>query len=147
RYGNGGIVRWDSGWLATTPGNFQHPNYIFHNGVVNRVLNIREISDTDYSVNLSDGSVLQAVYYDADIFVDNVIRGSDNKGHVPARRHLGFIQQLTIPAFPGVGPVTAKVIDNVRMTELLRIHGRLGGSIDCQIRVGASPHEMKISGV
>ena len=147
RYGNGGIVRWDSGWLATTPGRFSHQGYVFHPGAILAVRDIREISDTDYTVKLSDGSVLQAVYYDADIQVDGLIRGSDSNGHVPARRHLGFVQQLTIPAAPGPGPVTAKVIDNVRMSELLKTQGRLGGPIDCQIPVGSSPHEMKVSGV
>ncbi|MCX6629464.1 MAG: hypothetical protein NTW28_17745, partial [Candidatus Solibacter sp.] len=27
RYGNGAVVRWDSGWLATTPGLFDHQNF------------------------------------------------------------------------------------------------------------------------
>ena len=147
RYGNGAIVRWDSGWLATTPGNFDRTGLVFHKGAVNSVLNIREISDTDYTATLSDKSVMQAVYYDADIALSGVLRGADSNGDVPARRHLGFIQQLTIPAVPGPGPVTANVIDAVHLSELLRTQGRLGGSIDCQIHVGASPHEMKISGV
>ena len=146
RYGNGAIVRWDSGWLATTPGNFDHTGFVFHKGAVNSVLNIREISDTDYKVTLSGGPVMQAVYYDADIALNGVLRGADSNGHVPARRHLGFIQQLTIPA-PGPGPLKANVIDNMHLNELLRTQGRLGGPIDCQIHVGASPHEMKISGV
>jgi hypothetical protein len=153
RYGNGAIVRWDSGWLATTPGRFSHEDpvtheaYVFHTGPVFGVFNIREISDTDTIVTLSDGSVLQAVYYDADVQMEGVVRGARTNGFVPARRHLGFVQQFKIPAAPIAGPLTASVIPPARMRELLIKQGRLGGSIDCQLRVGSSPHEMKVSGV
>ena len=147
RYGNGAVVRWDSGWLATTSGRFNHSGYVFHPGPVLEVGNIREISDTDYTVTLSDGSVMQAVYYDADIQLDGALRGAAVNGFVPVRRHLGFVQQLTLPLAPPLGPLTAQVISSPLMTELLRTQGRVGGLVDCQLRVGSSPHEMKVSGI
>jgi hypothetical protein len=149
RYGNGSVVRWDSGWLATTPGDFFHGNtYKFHQGPVFGIKNIREISDTDYTVTLSGGAVMQAVYYDADVQIEGVLRGAGTNGYVPARRHLGFVQQLTVPPPVGPGgPLSAQLIDSAHMAELLRTNGRIGGPIDCQWRVGSSLHEMKISGV
>jgi hypothetical protein len=153
RCGGGTVVRWDSGWLATTPGLFEHtpkpgdPPYTFHKCAVVGVYNIREVRDTDYIVTLSDGSALQAVYYDADIAIENAVRGADGNGRVPARRHLGFIQQLTLPPVPPPGPITADLIKPVQLRELLDREGRLGGPVDCQMKIGNSPHEMKVTSI
>lgn len=147
RYGSAAIIRWDSGWVATTPGNYQHTGHTFHKCAVGGAFDIREVRDTDYIVTLSDGSQLQAVYYDADISIENPTRGGDKNGRIPARRHLGFVQLLTLPAVPPPpnNPITAAVIDKFRLTELFTREGPLGGPVDCEIRIGASKHKMKVT--
>lgn len=148
RRGGGAVLRSDSGWVATTPGLFEHKDHTFHKCAVTGVHNIREIRDTSYVQQLSDNFELQAVYYDADIAIENPIRGADGNGRVAARRHLGFIQQLTIPAvLPLAGPITQPVINAAHLRELLQKTGPLGGPVDCQIKIGDSPHEMKVTSI
>ena len=75
RQGSGSVLRWDSGWLATSPGVFKHPGFtkgVIHTGLAAAMVNIREVRDTDQIVTVGDSPAdradLQAVYYDADIF-------------------------------------------------------------------------------
>jgi hypothetical protein len=147
RHGSGAIVRWDSGWEPTTPGLFEHPKHTSHKCAVGGIYNIREVRDTDYIVTLGDGTVLQAVYYDGDIAIENPVRGADSTGRVPARRHLGFIQQLSLPATPPPGPISAPVIDAAQLRELFDLVGPLGGPVDCQTKIGSSQHEMNVTSI
>ncbi|MFK8906727.1 hypothetical protein [Streptomyces sp. YS-3] len=154
RHGSGTVVRWDSGWLATTPGLFRNPyvDHVVHPGVVHGMFDIREIRDTDHHVILSkDGSGatpdMQAVYYDADIEIEGVQQGQGPGGRVPARRQLGFVQCIKFdPKTPvselGVGALTPE-----QLQQLFDIAGPIGGPVDCTVRVGDSPHTMRVTGV
>lgn len=148
RYGSGAVVRWDSGWTATTPGLFHHakvPGVVFHPGVVRGMYDIREIRDTDHIVKLSGGASAQAVYYDADVEIDGVRRGQGSNGRVPARRQLGFVQFISLDSQVTQGGVAA--LTAAQLKELFEREGPLGGPIDCTIRVGVSRQEMRVTGV
>jgi len=147
RRGGGTVVRYDSGWVPTTPGLYDYPGRTFHKCATSGIYNLREVRDTDYVVTLSNGVQLQAVYYDGDIAMENPVSGADAAGRVTARRHLGFIQLLTIPPNPPAGPITADVIDAVHLAELFSRVGPLGGPVDCAIRIGNSQHEMKVTSI
>ncbi|MFF4321248.1 hypothetical protein [Streptomyces sp. NPDC001568] len=152
RYGSGSVVRWDSGWAATTPGLFNHPNAepVCHPGVVQGMYDIREIRDTDVIVELAaDGTApkadVQAVYYDADLGIDGVQQGQGANGKVPVHHQLGFVQRIPLGAALtglGVGPLTP-----AQLKELFDLQGPIGGPADCTIRIGASPHTMRVTGV
>lgn len=149
RRGGGAVVRWDSGWIATTPGLFQHKDHISHKCVIQGLHNIREVRDTDHIVTV-DGVPLQAVYFDADAGMDNLVRGGDSAGRVPVRRHLGFIQLLKIPVPPPEGPVQPvkePPISAGTLCKLLDQEAPIGGPIDCEIRIADSPHTMKVTSI
>jgi hypothetical protein len=144
RYGNGSPIRWDTGWIATSDGLFQHDNVnTFHKGVVEGCYEISEISDTDVFIDLktAPGARLQSVYYDCNIGIKGVTRGAGANHRVPARRHLGFIQY--IPS----DQQSANVLNPLQVKELFDTQGPLGGPIDCTITIGASQQEMRVTGV
>ncbi|MFF3842586.1 hypothetical protein [Streptomyces sp. NPDC001930] len=152
RYGSGAVVRWDSGWTATTPGLFRHPRTgrIGHPGAVNGLFDIREIRDTDVYVEIpaSGGGApvrMQAVRFDADVEIDGVQEGQGADGRVPGHGHLGFVQRIPLEqplADMGVGALTP---DQLR--ELFDSQGPMGGPVDCTVTVGSSPHTMRVHGV
>ncbi|MGW0885454.1 hypothetical protein [Streptomyces sp. NPDC002671] len=153
RHGSASVVRSDSGWVATTPGLFRHPKApgrTFHPGVVRGMYDIREIRDTDHHILLdpdagAPAADMQAVYFDADIEVDGVQRGQGAGRRVPAHRQLGFVQRIKISeqvSSGGVGAVTAG-----QLSQLFDLQGPLGGPVDCTIRIGSSPYEMRVSGI
>jgi len=148
RYGSGSVIRWDSGWVATTPGLFRHkaaPGVTFHPGAVRGMFNIREIRDTDQVIPLAGAppAQVQAVYFDTDIEIEGVTRGQDKDGRVPARRQLGFIQRIPIPAgAAGVGALSVP-----QLNELFGRQGSIGGPVDCVIKLGKSQHEKRVTGV
>src|SRR5689334_21125043 len=65
---SGMVRRWDSGWLATTPGRFRLPGKFerTHTGVVDGLYDIREFDDTTRTMMVG-GAEVEAVYYDADV--------------------------------------------------------------------------------
>ena len=148
RYGSGTVIRWDSGWVATTPGLFWHksaPGVIFHPGAVRGMFDIREIRDTDQIIPLAGPppAPVQAVYFDADIEIEGVMRGQNKDGRVPARRQLGFIQRIPVPAgAAGVGALTVP-----QLNELFELQGPIGGPVDCVIKLGKSQHQKRVTGV
>jgi hypothetical protein len=142
RYGNGLPIRWDSGWLPTSDGLFTYPGVDkIHTGAVDGFHDIAEITDTDVFITLSTGSPLQAVYYDCDIGIAGVTRGAGTNKRVPARRQLGFIQYIA------ADQQTASILNAGEVQELFDKYGPLGGPIDCNIRLGSSQQEMRITGV
>jgi hypothetical protein len=146
RYGSGAVVRWDSGWIATTPGLFWRSDTkktVFHPGAVRGMYNIREVRDTDQVINLVGDFPVQAVYFDADIEIEGAFRGQDGNKRVPARRQLGYIQQIPLDAgVKGVPPLDTKALN-----QLFAIVGPIGGPIDCGINLGSSKHQIAITGL
>ncbi|MFI5648981.1 hypothetical protein [Kitasatospora sp. NPDC051705] len=152
RRGSAAVVRFDSGWLASTPGLFHHPKapgITFHPGVVRGLFDIREIRDTSLYVDLdgaagAPGPRLQAVYFDADVEIDGLTAGGAN-GRIPAHRHLGFVQRIPLSeqvSSSGVGALTPG-----QLQQLFTLQGPLGGPVDCTIRIGDSLHLMRVTGV
>jgi hypothetical protein len=152
RQGSGSVLRWDSGWIATTPGLFTLPGKFesIHPGVVEGMFDIREIRDTDQIFAIGQARV-QAVYYDADVgFVraganPSVIAGQNAGGRVPARRQLGFVQRVRIPSNPGTA--SAALLSPADFEQFLGRTGPLGGPVDCVIRIGSSEQQMRITGI
>jgi hypothetical protein len=149
RRAGGAVTRWDSGWIPTTPGKFQRGGHVSHKCAVEGLYNIREVRDTDYFTTIGT-KTFQAVYYDADVGWDSpttVVRGGNGEGRVVARRHLGFVQVLTIPDPPpaGSGPITGPPVTPQELCQLLQQQHPVGGPIDCEIRIGNSTHTMKVT--
>ncbi|MET7756738.1 hypothetical protein ABZT27_18850 [Streptomyces sp. NPDC005389] len=152
RYGSGAVVRWDSGWTATTPGRFRHPRMgrIGHPGAVRGLFDIREIRDTDVYVEIpaSGGGApvrMQAVRFDTDVEIGGVQEGQGAEGRVPGRGHLGFVQRIPLEQPLADMEVGALAPDQLR--ELFDSQGPMGGPVDCTVRVGSSPHTMRVHGV
>jgi hypothetical protein len=138
RTNSGGIVRSDSGWVAATPGVYKyHRDLIFHPGVVKGFFNIRNIRDTT-QVYEKNGVKLAAVYFDADIQIDDPIRGATN-GLVSSPNQLGYVL-LSLPL--GQPYLTPE-----QLAELLKSQGTLGGGVDCVLDVGKSGQQMRVTRV
>ena len=142
RTNSGGIVRSDSGWVAATPGLYKYPLLPFHPGVVKGFFNIRNIRDTAqvYEVNYGTDGILKlaAVYFDADIQIDDPIRGATN-GLVTSPNQLGFVL-LSLPK-------SQTYLQPEQLAELLKSQGPLGGSVDCVVDVGKSGQHMRVTRV
>ena len=152
RQGSGLVRRWDSGWVATTPGLFTLPGKFehIHPGVVGGMFNIREVQDTADIFTLKSGQVVQAVYYDADLHFAQVgarpavVSGHNPEGRVPVRRQLGYIQLVPPPA-QNPGAAGAPLLSPQDSRDLLETTGPIGGPIDCVIRIGSSDQQMRIT--
>lgn len=84
---------------------------------------------------------LQAVEFDADVHLDNVVSGGVAQGGttvVPSRRMLGYVQ---------LAPSSILLPSRV-FAELLRFqHGSLGGPVDCVLDVAQSSQKMRVQRV
>ncbi len=134
RQGDAEVTRYDSGWIAVTPGTFNLPGgTTVHPGVVQGAYNIREIRDTTqvYTAGVIE---MRAVYFDADIAIDNVTSGA-RKGRVPSTGQLGFVQT----GGPTIGPAD--------LAALIASEGALGGPVDCVIAVAGTQQPMQLARV
>jgi hypothetical protein len=84
---------------------------------------------------------LQAVVFDADVHLDNVVSGGIGAGPdvvVQSRKMLGYVQ---------LKPSSILIPDRI-FGDLLRFqHGSLGGPVDCTIDVARSKQKMRLSRV
>lgn len=154
RQGSGSVLRWDSGWLSTSPGLFKHPHFTgtIHTGLVEGMYDIREVRDTDQIISVGTKN-LQAVYYDADIAFATVsprppvVAGQNAGGRVPVRRQLGFIQRIQLhnPLIPV--EKQAQVLTPQEFNQLLIRTGALGGPVDCTVRIGSSAQTHRATGI
>jgi len=141
RQDNAELNRYDSGWVAATPGVFSpgvlDPSVVVHPGAVHGAFNIREIRDTTQTyTNAAKTVELQAVYFDADMQIDGVVTGARN-GLVPSTGQLGYVQTLPIEQ-----PITA-----ADLAALIVERGALGGPVDCVVNVGGTQQPMRLSRV
>jgi hypothetical protein len=130
------IYRYDSGWVAATPGSFDLAGITVHPGAVLGAFNIRQIADTSQTYTSSSGAELTGVYFDADIQIDGVTAGSSN-GLVPSVGQFGFVQ--TAPAGTPLQPAD--------LAELIASQGPLGGPVDCVVSVGGTAQTMRLTRV
>lgn len=136
RTDNAEVTRWDSGWVAATPGTFDLPGITVHPGEVRGMYNIRNIRDTSQVYTAPGGVEMTAVYFDADVQIDDVTTGASN-GLVPTAGQFGFVQELPIGM-----PLTA-----AQLEALLTSQGPLGGTVDCVLNVGNSGQTMRVGRV
>jgi len=140
RYGSGVPKRYDSGWLATTPGLFYRkdtPDIECHPGIVRGIYDIREIRDTGLILTLANGDEVEAVYFDGDMEIEGLQNGGMNS-RVPVSRQLGFVQ---------VKSASGKALTKDQLDELLRRQPQIGGAVDCVVRVGKSAQTMRLANV
>ncbi len=131
------ISRYDSGWVAATPGIFNTPGITVHPGAVTGAYNIREIRDTTQSYSAPGGVELLGVYFDADIAITAVTSGTNADGRVPSTGQFGYVQTA-----PANTPLTAS-----QLAALISARGALGGPVDCTTKVGSTSQTMRVSRV
>jgi hypothetical protein len=136
RQDNSTVNRYDSGWIAATPGVFQTTGITVHSGAVIGAYNIREISDTTQTYKPGGGLEMVGVYFDADIQIDGVLSGGSN-GRVPSARQFGFIQTE-----PAGTPLTA-----AELADLISSQGSLGGPVNCVISLAGTAQTMRLTRV
>lgn len=154
RTSGGGVTRYDSGWKAQGAGVYDFSYYVvdtnsgiktkvpnpfeFHPGNVKGVYNITGIRDTGRIYRKpggtpSDDVIMQEVFFDTDVLIEDVILGSAN-GFVPSKKQRGFVQ---------LSPYQ-KPLSPSQFYELLQTEGSLGGPLDCVVNVGMSGQPMRI---
>ena len=130
------IYRYDSGWVAATPGLFGTTGITVHPGSVLGAYNIREIADTTQTYTSPSGAQLTGVYFDADVQIEGVLSGGAG-GLVPSTGQFGFVQTA-----PDGVPLSA-----ADLADLIARQGSLGGPVDCVISVGGTAQTMRVSRV
>ncbi|MGZ4664047.1 MAG: hypothetical protein ACXV5Q_03075 [Frankiaceae bacterium] len=140
RRSSGTVTRWDSGWVATTPGLFTSSDPVakpprFHTGLVRGMYSIRHIRDTPDTITLPKGGEVQRVTFDTDVEVEHVIGGADASGRVPSTGQTGFVQLMSVGAN---GFVVPGPLSTANLAALLDNHGPVGGPIDCVVDLGGS---------
>jgi hypothetical protein len=145
----GAVFRFDSGWVAKTPGLYDYPDpdpgfprpaewteIRSHPGVVRGAYNVRRIRETGRIVSHtftspSLGPVkveLLEVKYDADFDIDGVVQGAGSGGLVTSRDQVGFVQRSP-DGYTLLPEYLAEIMDD---------EGPFGGPVDCVIDVGGS---------
>jgi hypothetical protein len=136
RRNNAITTRTDSGWKAISDGTYQFPgsDIVTHPGVVTRITNVTNITDTGQVITLSGGIQMAAVYFDGDLVLDGALANPDGSPRlVPVKGQFGFIQ-ITAGA----------LIDAVQYADLLSRAGPLGGPLDASINVGSGTQVMRL---
>jgi hypothetical protein len=137
---NSGIVaRRDSGWQASTDGEYHFPGVgmITHPGVVQRIRNVTNIRDTGQILHLTSGAEMAGVVFDGDLVIENAVKGSTPAG-VPARGQIGYVQ---------LKPTGETNLTPQEYADLIEKAGPMGGNIDCTFNVGNSGQLMKLGRV
>ncbi|MFT3701338.1 MAG: hypothetical protein QM802_03170 [Agriterribacter sp.] len=155
RKNHGNIIRTDSGWVATGPGEF-HDGYIFHPGVVKGVYNVTSIKDTAAVIQQAvNGGMadMSGVYFDADVKLENVAKGFKSTGQpgtgnyklVASKKQFGYI----ILGNPDDGVTLQQYFPPFRFNQFMSRGdvGALGGPVDCVINIAGSDQLMHITRV
>ncbi len=138
--------------------------YIVHPGVVKGVYNVTNIIENDLpqfiqqwqraagttyidpntqlkatvpTGGVTENVVMQPVYFDAEVLIDNVVQGSVN-GKVPSKKMLGYVQLS-----PRGEPISPELFAQLLDTQ----SGSLGGPVDCIVNIGQSNQQMRIHSV
>ncbi|HEY4326853.1 MAG TPA: hypothetical protein VGN20_22900 [Mucilaginibacter sp.] len=156
------IFRADSGWVKQSDGIYDfsyHDDggkkvdspYEIHPGVVKGFFNITNIVENDlpqFKTSFVDGKgvtqqvLLQPVYHDADVQIDNLVQGAITGGglpaKVPAKKMLAYVQILPVGML-----IPKEVFDRLMASQ----NGALGVPVDCQINIGGSGQQMRLNNV
>jgi len=156
RKNQGHIIRTDTGWVATGPGEF-HDGYTWHPGVIQGVENVTSIKDTNISLqhNIHDNTIVEmaGVYFDADVKIENVVNGFKNTNEpaegnfkpVPSKKQFGYI----LLGNPDDGVSLKDYFTDADLREfMLRPDvGALGGPVDCVVNIAGSDQMMHLTRV
>jgi hypothetical protein len=173
RKNTGIVTRYDSGWVAQGPGEFDFRShtdiggirpegnpYNFHPGMVKGIYNVREIRELPDTMDLLIENKLKqkirfsGVYFNGDIQIENIIKGGLPKtATIPQRVHsvgqFGYVM-LADPKF---------VNDTTKLTELFpaesfknlltnpKIGGSLGGPVNAVMNIASTGQRMQVSRV
>jgi len=145
------VYRADSGWVATGPGIYRHPDVNptatppadwtrieTHPGVVRGAFNVRRIRETGRVVERTiSGETIELleVRFDADMDIEGVIRGQINgTNRVPSIDQIGFVQRA-----PKGYPLVPR-----HLAEIFEDEGPMGGAVDCEIEIAGSGQRMRV---
>lgn len=156
RKNHSNIIRTDTGWVATGPGEF-HVGYTCHPGVVKGVYNVASIKDTNISLQqkLRNNAMVEmaGVYFDADVKMENVVSGFRNTSEpaegnfklVPSKKQFGYI----LLGNPDDGVKLEKYFTDDDLQNFLSRSdvGPLGGPVDCVVNVAGSDQMMHLTRV
>ena len=150
RRANARVLRFDSGWVAATPGVFRVPGFpdVCHPGVIKGLYNIRGIREITPGIRPpgAPGTLFTSVRFDADAAIENVVAGQGGKGvdengepvqFVPVQQMLGYVQRLPL----------GQLLTPAELVALFKDQGAIGGPIDCEIDVGRSGLRIRVSGI
>jgi len=154
----------DEGGVLTAPIAEENANaFKFHPGMVDGVFNVRNIKEDSalapfekpwnkaYGIFINNdghpeavvkpaGTALNikltAIYFDADVKIDDVTQGASN-GQVVSQRMLGYLQLSPKGVF----------IDGNSFAELLTVMNGLGGPVDCMVKINQTKQQMRITRV
>lgn len=139
----------------------QFPDYQVHPGVIEGVFNIKNIVEEDNQFptktfvhngefyldennfvlqntsgsNLAMDALLQMVFFDADVEIENVVQGHVN-GRVPSKRIMGFVQLA-----PRGIPLSKEALRALLNYQPIPI----GGPVDCVVNIGKSGQQMRVN--
>ena len=171
RKNTGIVTRYDSGWVAQGPGEFDFRSHIvsivpegnpynFHPGMVKGIYNVREIRELPDNMDLlipnkkNQNIRFSGVYFNGDIQIENIIKGDLPKtATIPQRVHsvgqFGYVM-LADPKF---------VNDTTKLTDLFpaesfkklltdpKIGGSLGGPVNAVMNIASTGQRMQVSRV
>jgi hypothetical protein len=167
RKNSGIITRYDSGWVARGPGEFDfrsHVNdpeinpYNFHPGMVKGIYNVREIrdipSEMDINIPANSKNRFSGVYFNGDIEIENIIKGALPKtGKEGTRVHsvgqFGYVM-LADTSIVNDKTVLANIFPPKDFKELLnnpKIGGSLGGPVNAVMNIASTGQRMQVSRV
>ena len=158
RESSGYVYRQDSGWQAESDGLFDfryrvNPTdvdfatpYNIHPGLVTGLFNIKNITiDTSIQPFKEGSAHCDAVFFDADIEIENIVIGKitakdkSGKNHtscVPSKRILGYVQIA-----PTGVPIQKQEFKNLLNAQ----NGSIGGQVDCEVDINNTNQRMRIN--
>ena len=169
---NSGIVtRYDSGWVAQGPGEFNFLSHIenqnlrpevnpynFHPGLVKGIYNVREIKDLptemDIPITSPQGDTIRfsGVYFNGDIQIENITKGAMPKtDDTPARVHsVGQFGYVMLASKIDNSTTLTKIFPPNLFKQLLsnpKIGGSLGGPVNAVMNIAAAGQRMQVTRV
>ncbi len=157
RESSGYIYRQDSGWQAESDGLFDfryRPSetdpltkpYTIHPGVVTGLFNIRNITiDPTIQPFRSGTAECRAVFFDADVEIENVVQGKITTTDKMGNKHTSCVVSKRVLGYVQLAPTGVPLTADQFTTLLNEQRGSIGGSIDCQVDINRSNQNMRIN--
>ena len=171
RKNTGMVTRYDSGWVAQGPGEFDFRSHIasfirennpynFHPGMVTGMYNVREIRELpdamDILITNPNGNKIRfsGVYFNGDIQIENIIKGALPKTDgTPQRVHssgqFGYVM-LADPKLVNDKTTLTDLFPSVSFKLLLtdpKIGGSLGGPVNAVMNIASTGQRMQVTRV